>query len=105
VITIWPSSLRPVRTVTSAGLMVGPNRSKARADDISHYGEGIGTEIPHLEDWNGTESCGHGGSVDFCCPQIGVPGADCIAPSIYVERRGWRTFRRREGGTWLIGWF
>ena len=35
-------------------LMVGANWSESDLSDISHYGEGIGTEIPNLEDWDGS---------------------------------------------------
>lgn len=35
-------------------LVVGANRSKSSMKDISHYGVGIGTEIPHLETWDGS---------------------------------------------------
>lgn len=34
-------------------LVLGANWSKSTMQDISHYGVGIGTEIPHLETWDG----------------------------------------------------
>lgn len=34
-------------------VVAGVQSSKSTLEDISHYGQGIGTEIPALEDWNG----------------------------------------------------
>lgn len=34
-------------------LVVGANWSKSELEDVSHYGQGIGTPLPPLQDWNG----------------------------------------------------
>ncbi|GIZ54025.1 TonB-dependent siderophore receptor [Noviherbaspirillum aridicola] len=35
-------------------LMLGASRARSTSDNTSYYGQGIGTEIPALEDWDGS---------------------------------------------------